>query len=320
MSEHAERVRAVVEAGDDTSTLAASWRRCANVYGIDPDVVVPPEPDKAGWRDACERDDLMIEVARDYLDRLFHHFAEEDCGVYLANADGMILDLRTNRSLDAWEREPARWLGTTYAEQLLGTNGVGTCIAEKRLVTLRADQHLLTCYTNLDCISAPIFSPNGDVLGCVCVNQRTNDWNGRLNNFISTTVAHFARRVEIEVFARTFPNSRFVLASPIARHPCAVLALDQDDYVVGATRGARQILDLSDARMRQPFSVSDALGSPDDGASGDLARSELRLIERVLARHDGNMSAAAKEIGISRNTLYRKVAGAGLRQVRHCAR
>lgn len=41
--------------------------------------------------------------------------------------------------------------------------------------------------------------------------------------------------------------------------------------------------------------------------SRDLRSTELRLIRDCLARHRGNVSAAARELGITRTTLYRKI-------------
>jgi ActR/RegA family two-component response regulator len=45
------------------------------------------------------------------------------------------------------------------------------------------------------------------------------------------------------------------------------------------------------------------------GISLDLAKREFERIylEEVLAAHDGNASAAARELGIHRNTLARKL-------------
>ena len=43
-----------------------------------------------------------------------------------------------------------------------------------------------------------------------------------------------------------------------------------------------------------------------------LAEIEKEHIERVLARHRGNATAAAKQLGISRTTLWRKLREYGL--------
>ncbi|MCB1890134.1 MAG: sigma 54-interacting transcriptional regulator [Rhodocyclaceae bacterium] len=40
---------------------------------------------------------------------------------------------------------------------------------------------------------------------------------------------------------------------------------------------------------------------------GDLRAAELRLVRECLDRHAGNVSAAARELGITRTTLYRKL-------------
>lgn len=46
----------------------------------------------------------------------------------------------------------------------------------------------------------------------------------------------------------------------------------------------------------------------DDLATGEtLARIEEQAIKQALERHDGNKSAAAKDLGISRRTLYNKL-------------
>ena len=42
-----------------------------------------------------------------------------------------------------------------------------------------------------------------------------------------------------------------------------------------------------------------------------ISEFERRYISRLLAQHDGNISAAAKALGISRNTIYRRIDEAG---------
>jgi transcriptional regulator of acetoin/glycerol metabolism len=41
--------------------------------------------------------------------------------------------------------------------------------------------------------------------------------------------------------------------------------------------------------------------------AGDLEAATLQLIQRTLEQHYGNVSAAARQLGVSRNTLYRKL-------------
>jgi two-component system response regulator HydG len=74
------------------------------------------------------------------------------------------------------------------------------------------------------------------------------------------------------------------------------------------------------------FGASDARGSQGDwtrrvpGAADDpylnwsLAEVEKEHIQRVLARHRGNATAAARQLGISRTTLWRKLREYGLKR------
>ncbi len=43
-----------------------------------------------------------------------------------------------------------------------------------------------------------------------------------------------------------------------------------------------------------------------------LAEAERSLIERALWRHEGNISEAAKSLGLSRSALYRRIKTHGL--------
>lgn len=45
----------------------------------------------------------------------------------------------------------------------------------------------------------------------------------------------------------------------------------------------------------------------DNGEFWTMARLEERIIRQAVAWHNGNVSAAAKALGIGRSTLYRKV-------------
>ena len=54
-------------------------------------------------------------------------------------------------------------------------------------------------------------------------------------------------------------------------------------------------------------SGGDSLGDPDDGPARTLDEVEREHILSTLQRHDGNRTATANELGISRRTLYYKL-------------
>ena len=46
-------------------------------------------------------------------------------------------------------------------------------------------------------------------------------------------------------------------------------------------------------------------GDTDDGDRGALRDAEAAALERALTAHGGNVSAAARELGVARSTVYR---------------
>jgi transcriptional regulator of acetoin/glycerol metabolism len=90
------------------------------------------------------------------------------------------------------------------------------------------------------------------------------------------------------------------------------LAVDGDDIVVGATRAARKAFGLGQAAAIRPVPASDIFGR-EDGPRG-FEKAERAAVIRALARADGNVSGAARALGIGRATLYRRMKRLGLNE------
>jgi two-component system, NtrC family, response regulator AtoC len=78
--------------------------------------------------------------------------------------------------------------------------------------------------------------------------------------------------------------------------------------VVMAAAGSVTLRDLPAAVRKAAPASGKQLRSFDEGASPlDLHATEKRLIAQALATTKGNITAAAKKLGISRRTLHRKI-------------
>jgi len=86
-----------------------------------------------------------------------------------------------------------------------------------------------------------------------------------------------------------------------------LLAVDQDDLVLGATRAARLALKLDDHRIAQGLPAADVLQEQRHDGGSDLEEAERSALRRVLSRTNGNVTQAASLLGISRATLHRKM-------------
>jgi len=125
-------------------------------------------------------------------------------------------------------------------------------------------------------------------------------------SLIAMAVADAARRIEAENFRQAFPNARIVVAPVAERAGPGLLAVDADDLVIGATRAARLAFDITCALIAQGLPAGDLIGGV-EAEREDFSAAERALVRRTLARAHGNVSKAAKALGVSRATLHRKL-------------
>lgn len=297
---HAERVLSVLRDGAATP-LAASWRRSLTLHQLDPENRKPPETlSGAELRAAQEQMGPLLAAAQDNLDALFQAVGDGGCCVLLTNADGVPVDRRGVSADDPVFRRWGLWNGAVWSEAREGTNGIGTCLAEQRVLTIHRDQHFHTRNIGLSCTVAPLFDPNGRIAGALDVSSCRPGLEG-LTGLVERAVTDAARRIEARAFREAFPSARIVLLPDTAADRASVpmLAVDGDDVVIGATRAARLALKLTDETLKR--------GLPSPDRSANLDEAERAAVRRALTQAGGNVSAAAGLLGLSRATLNRKL-------------
>lgn len=297
---HAERVLSVLRDGAATP-LAASWRRSLTQHHLDPENRKPPETlSGTELREAQERMGPLLAAAQDNLDALFQAVGDGGCCVLLTNAQGVPVDRRGVAADDPVFRRWGLWNGAVWSEAREGTNGIGTCLAEQRVLTIHRDQHFHTRNIGLSCTVAPLFDPTGRLAGALDVSSCRPGIDG-LTGLVERAVTDAARRIEARAFREAFPRARIVLLPDTAADRASVpmLAVDGDDLVIGATRAARLALKLTDETLKR--------GLPSPDRSADLDEAERAAVRRALTQAGGNVSAAAGLLGLSRATLNRKL-------------
>ena len=307
--DHADRVEAAILSGQAASSaLIASWRRSSSVHQLDPaERRAPHYLSAPELQCARERAKQVVAAAQRSLDRLYRAAGGVGCCVLLADLDGVPMDRRGATADDDMFRSWGLWTGAVWSENCEGTNGIGTCLAEKRALTIHRDQHFFSRNTLLSCTAAPIHDHEGRLAGALDVSSCRADLTDAFIGLISLAVTDAVRLIEAELFRNAFPNSRILLAPTAELGSAGLLAVDGDDLVIGANRQARQALGITEeALSRHAVPVADLLGDQSP-ARESLGEAERGALQRALARSQGNVTAAALSLGISRATLHRKL-------------
>lgn len=311
---HADAVLAAVSSNEAArSSLVASWRRSLTLHGLDPAYRrAPNRVTESELRLARQRMEPLVVAAQASLDRLYLAVGGSGCCVLLADRNGIPVERRGATADDDTFDEWGLWTGTVWSEDSEGTNGIGTCLVDQRTLTVHRDQHFFSRNTLLSCTTAPVFDHEGNLAGALDVSSCRSDLSEGFVNLISMAAGDAARRIEAENFRLAFPDARVLLVPGPERSAGAMVAVDRDDLVIGATRAARQLLGITSESIARVLPASDLLVATDPPAER-LADGERGVVQRALARADGNVSAAAIALGISRATLHRKLRRYGIR-------
>ncbi len=68
-------------------------------------------------------------------------------------------------------RQWGLWTGTVWSEESEGTNGIGTCLVERRTLTIHRDQHFHSRNTLLSCTTAPVYDHEGNLAAALDVSS-----------------------------------------------------------------------------------------------------------------------------------------------------
>ena len=306
LAHHAARVEAAIASGEAAkSALVASWRRSSRLHRLDPGGARPPvRLTDAELTDIRERVGPLLSAARPTMDRLYQAVGASGCCVLLADRDGVPVDRRGAAGDDLTFESWGLWTGAVWSEEREGTNGIGTCLVEQRVLTIDRDQHFFTRNTLLSCTAVPIYDHAARLAGVLDVSSCRADRTDAFGSLIALAAGEAARRIEADRFRAAFAKARIVLTPPTEGNGGGLLAVDADDLVVGATRSARAALGIALDRTMRPIPANDLLGGDAQEHFGDVQRS---VLQRALLRAEGNVSAAAKALGVSRATLHRKL-------------
>jgi len=316
LPDHATHIETALAKGSAVrDAVVASWQRSKNLHHLDPRQSSPPERLTAQeFKQARERLGSFIQTAQASLDQLYLAVGNAGCCVLLADRNGIPVARRgapaDDKTFDKW----GLWTGALWSEDSEGTNGIGTCIVEERPLTVHKDQHFHSKNIEMSCTAAPIFDHEGKLLAAVDVSSCRADLTAGFSNLISIGVINAAQAIETAHFRQYYSTSRILLAAPaiqIETSGPALIAVDRDDLVIGATRQARRIHGLNDKDLQTPVPLSTLYGHEVDEAD-DYTRAGRRTVLTALARSGGNVSAAASSMGISRATLHRKIKRLGI--------
>ena len=180
-------------------TILASWWRSRrwNVAADHIDLAYIGDPDL---------DTPLTRSALPVLRHLREHLEGQPISVILTDAAGVVLtrmraDYDLDRHLDSVKLAP----GFSYAEESVGTNGIGTALEGGRPMHVFGHEHYAENLENLACAGVPIRHPiSGKTLGAVDLTCWRKDADPLLITLAKTTADQITQALLTDSNAREF--------------------------------------------------------------------------------------------------------------------
>ena len=242
-NQHLEQVQAAVE-GNGTcaeGTISASWKRSAIDFGVDPASNDSPRilttTELKDHRDGATG---LILTAREELDQLFRISWPAGYVVLMSNEHGVVIDHRVEEAPSSPFANWGNLIGGVWSEETEGTNGTGTCVVERRPVTIHQSQHFRAKHIGSSCSAAPIFGVHDELIGVLDISSIDPLLSEHAHNLAGTLVIESARSIEERNFREQFRRHWIVaIAFPPAPVRTALMAVDKDRQIVGLDHDAR---------------------------------------------------------------------------------
>jgi transcriptional regulator of acetoin/glycerol metabolism len=260
---HEERIELVAEGASKSfqpKAIDDSWQRCVRDFHVDPrSSSVPHLLTERELRISREPLDSFLLQAQEEIDRLYAIVRPQSYVVLLCNSDGVAIHHRGDASRDNEFKRWGIWLGGIWSERVEGTNGIGTCITDRRPVLVHCGEHFRSRHTRLSCAGAPIFDPQGGLLGVLDVSKVHQQSDDQPFPLLLQMVVVSARAIEERIFREHFQHCWILAAAPSDDFGSSLLlAIDDQQSIIGGDQAARKFLALSDKSLADGIPLSDA--------------------------------------------------------------
>ena len=180
--------------GQVPGAILQSWRRCRGL-GLAANARPAIEPiDAPRLRAMREQHERLWRLARAEVEMLAADAANTGSIAILTDAEGWILDAEGSAAFLDKAGRVALMPGACWSEARVGTNAIGTAIADARAVEVRGGEHYAAPHRILNCAASPIFDPYGRMVGVLDISGDASVAQVHALGLSQLAVAHIEHR------------------------------------------------------------------------------------------------------------------------------
>lgn len=231
--------------------IAESWYRSVHEHGLDPARSASHvQLEHHEIRLHQEEHHDFLAIASQGMEGLSRRLNPAGFAVLLSDRRGITLDARLPGEYSPYA-DSGLVVGSCWDESLVGTNGIGTGLAAGQPLIIHRDEHFLSSNAMLSCSVAPLFDPQGALLGCLNASCLNSGGPKQAQYLTLQLVSLYARLIENASFLQRYASyAMLTLGGDVGDLGNErLLALDAAGRILGANRAAFVAADQGSALL-----------------------------------------------------------------------
>lgn len=229
--------------GEFQPQIIRSWERCLTKYGMDPVTVEKPIVlTEKSLRDYTEPLEDFLFFAQSGMEKLYKMLSSVGYVILLCDANGVTIDYYGNPKDEKEHRQAGLYPGSVWLESLAGTCGVGTCLEERRAVTVHREDHFSAPFIGLSCTAAPLYFPDGNLLGALDASLLYSPESKDSQAVALLLLNSHARLIENAYFVRKCRDTWIIRFNKMQAFVEVttenIIAVNSDGFIVAANHSA----------------------------------------------------------------------------------
>ena len=324
--------------------IERSWRRCL-ALGHEPDRPVTFNAVSAhNTRRVLDASRPLLLAAAPVVRTLTRAMLHTRYFAILTNPDGVVIDVHGPVDRNDPPASALARVGIDLSEAAVGTTAIGTTLAEQQSVWLHRGEHFFQDNAVFSCAGAPIWGPDGRCVGMLDLTGVNVVEQPALKHLVTQSARSIENALTLAQPHRLLLRLNWP-GRVLGDDNDGLVCLDADGYITGMNRPAIEMLcatpdtlsahadsvfaigcgELFDAAsqhrgafevplwsglrllvLTQPHNAAQ-VGQNMSGHAVPLKDHETSLIRKAVEDAQGNVEVAARALGISRATVYRRL-------------
>ncbi|MDR2482297.1 MAG: sigma 54-interacting transcriptional regulator [Treponema sp.] len=156
--------------------------------------------------------------------------------------DGYVLSITGDQEIMSMAKANGMTSGCNRSEKNIGTNGIGTALAIGDAIQISGEEHYFPMHYNWTCSGAPVFDPQGYIIGGICIIGAMPKANLHTLGMASAAAKAASQLLLMQDAYERLKRTQQSMYAMLSAWPSGVMLVDKSLCIIRVNRGAAQLL------------------------------------------------------------------------------